>query len=126
MGVAVEALLRIGNLDQAQHLDGSLARPAGTEAFMDADGFGDLEADGLDRIERGHRLLEDHGDLVAAHRPHGGFAELEQIAPFEQDFATDDAGELRWQQPQQRQGGDAFAAAGLADHAQGLAGHDGE
>ena len=27
-------------------------------------------ADGEDRVERGHRLLEDHRDLLAADRPH--------------------------------------------------------
>jgi hypothetical protein len=31
--------------------------------------FGHLVADGLHRVERGHRLLEDHADVAAAH-PH--------------------------------------------------------
>jgi hypothetical protein len=33
---------------------------------MQTDDFGDLIADGVDRIERRHRLLEDDGDLLAA------------------------------------------------------------
>jgi hypothetical protein len=28
-----------------------------------------LAPDGVDRIERGHGVLEHHGDLAAAHRP---------------------------------------------------------
>ncbi len=30
---------------------------------MDLERLGDLVADALDRVERGHRILEDHGDL---------------------------------------------------------------
>ena len=37
---------------------------------MDADGLGHLVADGLQRVERGHRLLEDHADVAAADRAH--------------------------------------------------------
>ena len=32
--------------------------------------LGDLLADGVDRVEARHRLLEDHGDVVAADLPH--------------------------------------------------------
>ena len=32
---------------------------------MEPDRLDDLAADGVDRVERGHRLLEDHRDLVA-------------------------------------------------------------
>ena len=34
--------------------------------MMSQHGFGDLVADAHDRIERGHGLLEDHGDARAA------------------------------------------------------------
>ena len=43
--------------------------------------FGDLLADRHHRVERRHRLLEDHRDLVAAHVAHLLLGELEQIAP---------------------------------------------
>ena len=46
---------------------------------MKPDGLADLAADGEDRVERGHRLLEDHRDLRAANMAHLGFAELQQI-----------------------------------------------
>jgi hypothetical protein len=39
----------------------------------------DLVRDRIDRIERGHRLLEDHADLVAAHPAHGPFIERRQV-----------------------------------------------
>ena len=34
---------------------------------------------GVDRVQRGHRLLEDHRDLVAAHRPHPASGERQEI-----------------------------------------------
>ena len=40
------------------------------DALMQRDGFDDLIADGVDRIQRRHRLLEDHRDVFAAHVPH--------------------------------------------------------
>ena len=39
-------------------------------AAVDADRLGDLVADGVDRVEAGHRLLEHHGDVVAADAAH--------------------------------------------------------
>ena len=37
---------------------------------MQLDRFHQLVADGGDRVERGHGLLEDHGDLAAPYGPH--------------------------------------------------------
>ena len=37
---------------------------------MDLQAFRELAAHGKDRVERGHRLLEDHADLVAADGAH--------------------------------------------------------
>ena len=37
---------------------------------MDLQDFADLPLDRVERVERGHRLLEHHGDVVAAHPPH--------------------------------------------------------
>ena len=39
--------------------------------LVDADGFGDLDADGLYGVQRGHRLLEHHADVVAAQAAQG-------------------------------------------------------
>ncbi len=40
-------------------------------AGVGLDGFGDLTSDGHDRVEGGHRLLEDHGDFAASDRLQG-------------------------------------------------------
>jgi hypothetical protein len=71
-------------------------------------------------IERGHRLLEDHADLAAADLADFRLAGAEQVAPLEMHVAAEDpAGRLR-EQTDDRHGGDALAAAGLADDADGL------
>ncbi len=78
VGVGTRGKLRIGNADlgeQVQHPGGPLRlRHAG----VNVEHLADLVADGAQRIERRHRLLEDHGDACAAHLPHLGFGELRQ------------------------------------------------
>ena len=44
--------------------------PAWATFWCSDDRLDDLVADGVDRIEAGHRLLEDHGDLAAADLAH--------------------------------------------------------
>ena len=39
---------------------------APADGLVGEQGFGDLVADPVHRVQRGHRLLEDHGDLAAA------------------------------------------------------------
>ena len=52
----------------------ALARLAARQAGMRLDRLDQLPADRQHRVERGHRLLEDHGDAVAADAPHRAFA----------------------------------------------------
>ena len=42
-------------------------RVAAPQALVERDDLADLPLDRVQRIERSHRLLEDHGDVVAAH-----------------------------------------------------------
>ena len=92
------------------------------------DGFGDLVADAHDGVERGHGLLEDHGDGAAAVRAHLIFAESEEVFGFGVRLAgeADAAGEVRRgrKEAEQGEGGGGLAGAGLADEAEGLAGSD--
>ena len=118
------AAFGFGNVDEAQHLDGARRRGGTVEALMKHQRFADLARDTEHRIERGHRLLEDHGDLVAADAPHLGLARLEKIAPGEADGAADDAAGRRRHEPQDRERSDALAATALAHHRQGLASAD--
>ena len=91
---------------------------------MRADRLGELAADGQDRIERGHRLLEDHGDVGAAQPPHLALGQRRELAPGEPHLAAGDPRHRFRQEPHDRQRRHRFAGAGLAGDAQRLAGGD--
>ena len=119
----MRAPLRLGDADAPQHLDGLAPWPrAARSPWCRAIGLGDLLADREERVQRGHRLLEDHRDVVAADRLHLGSVSAEQVAAVEADRAADDAARRVGDQAQDRQRGHALAAAGFADDAQRLAG----
>ncbi len=84
-------------------------------AAMLLDRLGDLPADRQHRVERGHRLLEHHADLAAAHLAHLVVGKLHQVAAVEHNLARDDAPRRARDQPQDGQRADRFARAALAD-----------
>ena len=100
----------VGDPDLAQHLDGSVPRLAPRDSLVQRDRLGDLVAARVDRVQRGHRLLEDHRDRVPAHVPHLLVGHREKVAAREPDRALDDpAGPL--DEPHDRERRDALAAA---------------
>ena len=101
----------------ARHLEGT--RPGLLAVHIDR--LGNLHADGECRVERTHRLLEDHRDAIAANLAHLRVRQLEQVLAFEHDFAGHDATRRIGNQPHQRHRGHALARARLADDGQGLA-----
>ena len=94
------------------------------------DRLDDLVADRVDRAERGHRLLEDRGDLAAADRAHrrgrsGRARRGRPAAPSASRRSRISPPTMRpglLDDPQDRARGDALAAAALADDAERLAG----
>ena len=96
MRIFAGPLRRFGDLDQPQHLHGLLVGGVLREILMQPQRLGDLVADRQHRIERGHRLLKDHRDLVAANVPHLGFFELHQILSLEGDDTADDLSGWIW------------------------------
>ncbi len=91
MRIAAEPALRVGDADLGQHLERPRARCGAGEPAMQQQNLADLLVDGVQRIERGHRLLEDDGDVVAAHAAHLALGEREQVAAIESDAARKDA-----------------------------------
>ena len=60
-------------------------------ALVQLQDLADLLLDRVQRVERGHRLLEDHGDVVAAHaRAARSSLSVEQVLALEQDLARRD------------------------------------
>ena len=120
--VGMHAALRLGDVHAAQRLDRPVHRLAARHVLVQYHGFADLAADRHQRVQRGHRLLEDHRDRVAANVLHLAFAQLQQIDAGEADRAADDPARRVRHEPQDRQRRYALAAAALADDAQRLAG----
>jgi hypothetical protein len=119
-GVVPGAQARLGHADPPQHLHGALARRLAVQLLVQEQRFADLPADGHDRVERGHRLLEDHRDVVAADGPHRRRFEGEQVDTVERNGAADDAPGIV-DEPHDGERGDAFAATAFADDRQGFA-----
>src|SRR5207249_7897463 len=97
---------------------------AASQALVEPNGLGDLLAHREDRIERGHRLLEDHRDFLAADLAHLRRRQVQEVPAVVEDLAFDDAAGRLGDQPHDAEGGHALAAARLAHHAQRLAGLD--
>ena len=93
---------------------------------MQQEDFRDLLADGHDRIERSHRLLEDHRDVLAAYPLHLLLGEAEEIDAVELDAAAGDAAGRIGHQPHERERGDGLAAAGFTDNGESFPGLDGK
>jgi hypothetical protein len=81
---------------------------------------GQMCADGEERIQRRHRILEDHRDACAAVGVHRGLVEREQVDAVEQDLATHPR-QVRRQQAHETGREARLAAARLADDAENAA-----
>ena len=120
VGILVEAALGLGDADQLQHLHGPVVGLAAADALVQPQRLAELPADGQHGIEARHRLLEDHGDVVAAHAAASRVGELQQVDAAEADGARDLAGRLG-DQAQDGVGGHRLAAARFTHHRQRLA-----
>ena len=82
--------------------------------------FLDLEADGEHRVERRHRLLEDHRDVGAAQVLQLAARQRREVAPAVDDLAVRiDDRVLGRQQAEDRKRGDRLAGARLAHQRDG-------
>ena len=88
--------------------------------FVDHRHFHQLLADLHRRVQRGHRFLIDHRDLIAAHIAQLFVAHLAQIAALELDRAANDAAVLA-QILHDAQGHSGFTAARFSNKANGFA-----
>ena len=68
--------------DRFQHFTRFFLRLLTRALLVKPDNLGDLLPHRLDRIKRGHWILENHGDVVAADIHHLFLAQFEQISPI--------------------------------------------
>ncbi|EMD28667.1 hypothetical protein C791_0291 [Amycolatopsis azurea DSM 43854] len=114
-----EPLLGSGQPHQTEQFErpppGGLRR----QVLMSADRFDQLLPDREHRIQRAHRFLEDHADLVAPDGAQFVRRQRVEIATGQQRPAGDLG--FRRQQPEQGQRGDRLARAGFPHHRDDLA-----
>ena len=121
--VALEDVTRFGDAYQIEHAQGFGTGCCAIHALVFADRFGDLLAGGEHRVERGHRLLEDHRNVRTtdtAHRRVVGAGEIEDtpVATAESEASADDAPAAVFDEAHRREGGDRLARSGFADDGQ--------
>ena len=95
-------------------------------SLVKAQTFGQLSTHREHRIQRRHRLLKDHPDLVAANRAHQiliGFPKVQLPAglAFEQHPATGNRATAKLDKAHQGQAGDGLARAGFTNDTDGFA-----
>src|SRR5690606_20875933 len=83
-------------------------------------GFRDLLAHGENRVESGHRFLEDHPDAATTNRAHLCRRHPDEVLALEEDLAAD-LRHAAWQQSEDGQAGHGLAAPAPADHAEPFA-----
>ena len=121
--VVLQPQLRARDPDLVEQLGRALVGLLAVHAEVRLERLADLPADRQHRVERGHRVLEDHRDLAAADRAQLLVVQREQVAAVEHRRAARDAAVAR-EDPEQRERGDALAAARLADDPERLARRD--
>ena len=120
VGILAHAPLRRRDANGLQELGRALPRVAAAGAFVHPDRLGDLIADGEERVQRRHRVLQDHRDPLAADSSHLRLGLLHEVDALEHDLARDDLGRRR-QHPEQRERQGRLARARLTHDAERLA-----
>ena len=113
--VLIEAAVRVGDADEVEQLAGARSSSIAVHVEVDLERLHDLLADRQHRIERCHRLLENHGDVAAPERGHLRFRDFRQVAALEQHAAAGDARGDRMQEAHHGERGDGLARARLSD-----------
>ena len=123
--IDVDQALGLGQVHGAHDLQHALAPVGLGQLGVDLQHLVDLVADPHDRVERGHRLLEDHGHARAAQIAQPRRRGRQHVLALEPDLAGRGR-QLARQQAHHRLGGHGLAGARFADHADDLARADRE
>ena len=117
---------RVGQADLVEQRDARAGiRSAASKAAVRREGFGDLVADAHHRVERGHRLLEDHADIAPAHRAQAASSRPSRSRPASR-IEPGPRRTPRGRRPMTARAGIDLPEPEFADDAKGLAGCDRE
>ena len=125
MRIGVHQAFRVRDVHCREHVEGALECLFRVHALVDHGDFHELGRDGQARIEGGHGLLVDHGDVLAADPPDLLLGQLGHVPALELDGAADDAAVLP-HVAHDAVGHRGLAAPGLTHQAHRLALLDGE
>ncbi len=92
-----------------EHLQGLLPGRGLVGHPMKQQGFDELILNAQERVQRGHRVLENHGDAAAANAIELSLGHLQQIFPFKKGFAGFNPSGWFWNQTHEGVAGDRFA-----------------
>src|SRR6266566_5121374 len=120
VGILAHPPLGGGDPDGAEKVLHALAQRAAAQVLVKERGLRHLSEDGEERVERRHRILQDHGDAPATDEAQLTLALAGQVFSVEDDAASHDARGAR-QEPDDGQARRRLAAPGLTDEAQALA-----
>jgi hypothetical protein len=117
--VLLQSLFHLRHTHRLKDLFGAQTQRLTPQWLVAAQGFFELLANRHQRVQRGHRLLENHADLLTPQQLQLRLGKPHHVAPVEMDRPPAD---LHWlgQQPHDRQRRQRFTAAGLAGDAQRL------
>ena len=79
MGVGAQAFCRLLNADQIQKFQDPGTGPFGLHILVQGQNLADLVFDHVQGVQRRHRLLKDHRDLVAPGSVQGGLVRAQQF-----------------------------------------------
>jgi hypothetical protein len=119
--VLVDALLGAGDAGQLEHVDCLGLGRLLVESLVQDDRLDHLRGDPEEGVQRGHRVLEDHGDLVASDLPDVLRGHLHEVLAHEEDLAAGDLAGGIGDHVDDGEVGDALARTRLADDPEGLA-----
>ncbi len=126
MRVTRQHVFRFGNAHQIEHALRFFQRVGVAFSLVQSDRLGNLLPHREHRVERGHRLLENHGHIGTANAPQLGLRQRGQVDPLliaarQPHLPAVDIATALLHQTHQRQRGDRLAGARLADDRQRFA-----
>src|SRR3990172_12931831 len=106
-----------GYLEQPERGDNLTFYFVFRQALVQAHRFRYLVTDGVNRVERGHGVLENHGDNSSPESPHLFPGKLNQVFALHDYFTADDFSGGFGEKTENGEASDGFTAAGFTDDA---------
>ena len=122
VGIVPQPRLGGGDPETSERLQHAFAERSAAQPLMEPHHLAHLRADRQRGVQRRHRILQHHGDLLAAHAAHLGPGLAQQIVALEEHAAADDPSGRLGDQTDQGEARHRLSRSRFADERQRLAG----